>query len=106
MALGIGATTSVFTVVRGVLLRSLPYREPDRLVLSRADLPGDSHQPALTDEEASALRDRTDLFASVTSVYDSEGTLTSPDGMDAVAAAPLSDNFFDTPGVRLALRRS
>src|SRR5215469_10676487 len=33
MALCIGATTSLFTVVRSVLLKPLPFRDPDRLVM-------------------------------------------------------------------------
>jgi MacB-like periplasmic core domain len=105
MALGIGASTAVFSVLRGVLLTPLPYREPNRLVLFRVDLPGYAHQPALTSDEFLALREQSDLFESVDAIVESDGNLTSPDDMAALNAVSISDTFFETIGVPLALGR-
>jgi putative ABC transport system permease protein len=106
VARGIGATTAVFSVVQGVVLRPLPYRDPQRIVLFRADLPGYPHQPLLNPEELLALRDQSDLFESVGVINVSEGNFTSPDVMAAATAVSVSDNFFETLGVAPLLGRS
>jgi putative ABC transport system permease protein len=94
VALGIGATTAVFTVVRTVLLQPLPYRDADRLVTFRADSRTVSHAPALTPEEYAALRERTDLFDDVGTVNDSRISITGVDDMETVPSASISDNLF------------
>lgn len=106
MALGISATTAVFSVLRGVLITPLPYRDPSQLVLFRADLPGLAHEPALTSLEFSALRDRTDLFDDVAAAVEADGSLTAPDDMAPMNAVAVSDNFLSTLGIAPVLGRT
>jgi putative ABC transport system permease protein len=105
MGLGVGATTAVFSVLRGVLIAPIPYRDPAQLVLFRADLPGIAHAPALTSLEFGALRARTDLFESVAAAVGADGNLTGAE-MAPMNAAAVSENFLDTLGVTPVLGRA
>jgi len=100
IALGIGATTAVFSVVRAVLLTPLPYRDANRLVLFRADGPGIVRQALVTGHELAAIRTRPDLFESIAVINQSPTSLTMPGDMEAVRGASPSDNLLDTLGLK------
>ncbi|HEV2985601.1 MAG TPA: ABC transporter permease [Vicinamibacterales bacterium] len=105
LALGIGASTAVFTVVRAVLIQPLPYREPNRLVLFRADAPGYDRYPGITGNEFFALRDRGDLFEDVAAINGVNANLTDGDEMERVAGGSATDNFLPLLGVAPAAGR-
>jgi putative ABC transport system permease protein len=100
LALGIGATTAIFTVVDGVLLRPLPYPEPDRIVRLWA-LGSKGGQMNFSDPDFEDLRDQTRSFASLARVGD-WGIISVVGTSEPVRAqeAAVSKEFFRTMGVR------
>ena len=102
-ALGIGATTAIFSVVQGVLLRPLPYPEPDRLAAAYARAGGGLatvSPPDFVDWRAGA-----ESFAALAAWHRTQLTLVGDGGAELLAGARVTPGFFEVLGVRPALGR-
>ena len=74
LALGIGANAAIFSVVRAVLLSSLPYRQPDKLVKIWGQLPAEGiPKNSLSDPELFELIDTNQAFEQVAAYYPNDG---------------------------------
>jgi putative ABC transport system permease protein len=106
LALGIGASTSIFSVVEAVLLRPLPFAEPDRLV-HLTIRGGDGETYPLPDADFIAWREQNEAFSSV-AVYDGgEGlALTGEGRAERIIVRNVTDRFFATLGVTPLLGRT
>jgi hypothetical protein len=105
VALGIGTTTAVFSLIDGILLRPLPYPQPDailRIYERTPDYPASSFSGAnFRDLERSAKS-----LQSVAFFASSEWTVLGLTQPLRLEAARVSDRFFDVMGVRPALGRA
>ena len=96
LALGVGANTAVFSVVDAVLMRPLPLRGLDRVVVVRQDLTKLELRDAQLDPPAvTELAARRDLFAGVAAFHRTSYNLTRDDGEPSRigAARTLGDWF-------------
>jgi predicted permease len=105
LALGIGATTSMFTIVHAVLLRPLPYPNPEQLVILRADSPTAQRGATLADAEIVDVSQASSTFAIVGAIVAVDGNLTGGDAMERVPAASVTDGFLRALDVKPALGR-
>jgi predicted permease len=107
LVLGIGATTSIFSVVNGVLLRPFPYPESDRLTVLWNTNPGrgqDEYRMAGTD--FFELERSATSFTGMTLVAGATGSLTGADLPPVrVDGALVSASFFQVLGVRPLMGR-
>ncbi len=100
LALGIGANTAIFSVINGVLLRPLPYRNPDEIVLLQQHAPGLGRDNlAFSIKEVMEYRDQLGTFESVVEYHSMSFTLLSHGEPDRVLTGVVSHDFFDMLGV-------
>jgi len=100
LALGIGASTAIFSVMNTVLLHPLPYRDPERLVLVTESLPAmSSDEVGVSASEYIDYRERNHSFSQV-AAYESAGFNLTGEGRPLrVNAAAISASVFPLLGV-------
>ncbi len=106
LALGMGANTAIFSVVDAVLLRPLPYLNPDRLVTIEHHYPGLGLDAPVSAVGFRDYRDRTHSFASVAVQSPWGANLTGYGEPVRIAASRASAQYFSTLGVAPALGRT
>lgn len=106
LAVGIGANTVIFSVVETVLLRPLPYREPDRLVTINHFYPSlDSLEAPVSAPGFRDYRDRTRSFEAVAVSGGWAPNLTGMGDPERLAGARVTGLYFKVYGVPAALGR-
>jgi predicted permease len=105
LALGVGANTAIFSVVRAVLLAPLPFAAPDRLVSIWHAYPPSLPRAAVSAPGFDDLRQARHIFDDVTVFTLSNQNLTGGGEPERLLVARTSQNFQPLLGVRLALGR-
>lgn len=104
LAVGIASTTAIFSVVHGLLLRSLPYPESDRIVVlghaSTEGRPGTIGFATLEDWAASSKS-----FEDMAAIRSWSPTLAAEEGAERVGAVRVSSSYFSVLRVQPALGR-
>ncbi len=108
LAAGIGANTSIFSVANALLLRPLPYRQPDRLVLIDARRQGSANisQGPLSVPRFEQVEQRNRSFGALAAFTPEVFNLTGRGDPEQIPAARVSWRFFEVLGIAPAKGRS
>ena len=107
LALGIGATAAIVSVVNTVVLRPLDYPDPQQLVRITSELRAfGATDTGVTAGELADYRERKDLFVSVAAMMPVNTNVTSGDTPERVEMMLVNWNYFEVLGVPPALGRT
>ncbi len=104
LALGVGANTAIFTLVNGLLLRPLPFHEPDRLMLVHLTMPS-REEPGVFEEvvwsypKAQTFNAQQQSFASTALVTPRQWTLTGAGEPERIRGELVTARYLSTLGV-------
>src|SRR5581483_6586946 len=108
LALGIGANTAIFSVVKAVLLNPLPYKDPGKIVMVWERNPklhvGFDDLPVSAGEVV-ALRTQAHMFQAISPLGTGSYNLIGPDGPEKIGSAHVSADFFNVMGVQPRIGR-
>jgi putative ABC transport system permease protein len=100
LALGVGANTAIFSIVNAVLLRPLPYPDPDRLVRISFNEPGVGLRDVrFSKPELDDLQTRSGVFEDVTPIFEGSEDVTGAGQPERVEGVNGSFSYFSMLGV-------
>jgi predicted permease len=106
LALGIGANTAIFSVVDRVLLRALPYSDPEQLAVVWEKRTIEGTENAVSAADFLDWRKMNQSFAHIAAYTPADISLMAGDEPVQLSAGVVSTEFFDVFGVRPALGRT
>ncbi len=99
LALGIGANVAIFTVVHAVLIRALPFPDPERLVRVAADARATrGRNIGISEPELADLRDRAGVFDAVSAVWPVSASFVGGVQPERIEVLVTSANYFQLLG--------
>jgi predicted permease len=106
IALGVGANSAIFSVVHGVLLQSLPYKDADRLYRLRTSYPDGRVDALLSPPDFMSVREANRVFDQVEAYTSGAVTMVGAGEPQEVRVTSISHGMFELLGLHVPLGRA